>query len=448
MNNPASANNKTIAVIGAGAAGLISAKTLSQAGFKVVVYEIGSCIGGMWDANNDNGLAVSYRDLHINTDTYLTQLKDFPFKPDAPDYAHHTEMLEYLCGYAKNFGVDKMVRFNSRVTKLTRRSTAECGGWDVETNGSETNHFDAVVVATGHLHLPRWPDLPGTFSGDYIHAASYRDPKPFLDRRACIVGFGNSALDIANDLAHVGSRVVVSARTGAFIWPKYAFGYPATRIAGRVYDQWYLPLKAKIWLSRFLNRIVVRMVWGKMSDYGIKLPEKRAHPISNQFFLSHVKYNRVILKGGIKRIEGKTIWFDDGTSEEFDALIAATGYTVEFPFLDSSLLGNDDTKLPLYKRVVPPDLPGLYFVGYFNLDWASNPVYEQQAIWIRNIELGTCDLPPPSEMWEDVAQRQRMIEENFHKAPRMNLEVEYGPYVRELTIAQQRQSSDSRTRAA
>lgn len=241
-----SAKTKTIAVIGAGAAGLISAKTLSQAGFDVVVFEMGSCMGGMWDANNDNGLAVSYDDLHINTDTYLTQLRDYPFKEGVADYAHHTEMLEYLCGYARNFGVDKLVRFNSKVTRLTPLPASAGGGWDVEVNDGETSRFDAVVVATGHLHLPRWPDLPGTFAGEYMHAARYRVPKPFLDRRVCILGFGNSALDIANDLAHVTARVVVSARTGAFIWPKYAFGYPLTRMAGRVHDLWFLPLKAKI----------------------------------------------------------------------------------------------------------------------------------------------------------------------------------------------------------
>jgi dimethylaniline monooxygenase (N-oxide forming) len=448
MGGQRTAARGPIAVIGAGAAGLISAKTMSQAGFDVVVLEQGSRIGGMWDIDNDNGFAVAYRTLHINTDTYLTQLRDYPFRDGVADYAHHTEMLEYLRGYASNFGVDKLIRFGSKVTGLTPVPANEGGGWDVEVNGAPSGRFRAVIVATGHLHLPRWPDLPGDFTGEYLHAASYRDPKPFLDRRICIIGFGNSALDIATDLAHVGARVVVSARTGAFIWPKYAFGYPLTRMAGRVHDLRFLPLGAKTWLSRTLNRIVVRMVWGRMSDYGIRLPEKKAHPISNQFFLSHVKYGRVVLKGGIRLIEDRTIRFDDGTSEEFDALIAATGYSVAFPFLDSSLLGNQDTVLPLYRRVVPPDLPGLYFIGYFNLDWASNPVYEQQAIWVRNIELGACDLPSSQDMWGEVGERRRRIESEFHNAPRMNLEVEYGPYVHELKRAQRWRGTGRSSRAA
>lgn len=438
-------NGKQIAVIGAGAAGLIAAKTMSQAGFAVTVFERGTHIGGMWDIDNDNGLGVAYRNLHINTDTYLTQLRDYPFPKGVKDYAHHSEMLDYLRGYAKNFGVDRLIRFGSTVTKLTRLPD---GGWDVEINQSETKRFQAVVVATGHLHKPRWPTLPGDFTGTYLHAASYRDAKPFIDQRVCVIGFGNSALDIATDLAHVAARLVVSARTGAFIWPKYAFGYPLTRIGGRVHDIGFLPLKAKTWLSRNLNRMIVRMVWGRMSDYGIRLPDKKGHPISNQFFLSQVKYGRVVLKGGIKRVEGNTLSFDDGTSEAFDTVIAATGYTVEFPFLDPALLGNKDTLLPLYKRVVPPDLPGLYFIGYFNLDWASNPVYEQQAIWARNIELALCDLPSPKEMWDEVHGRRHMIETQFHNAPRMNLEVEFGPYTHELKQAQTFRRDNKKSRAA
>jgi dimethylaniline monooxygenase (N-oxide forming) len=427
--------SRKIAVIGAGAAGLISAKTLSQAGVDVTIFEIGTCIGGMWDANNDNGLGVAYNDLHINTDTYLTQLKDYPFKLDASDYANHTEMHEYLCGYAKNFGVDSLIRFKSKVTKIDPIEEGRAG-WNVTINDGDTERYDGIVIATGHLHAPRLPDLPGLFGGELIHAASYRNPKPFFDKRVCVLGFGNSALDIATDLAHVAKKMVVSARTGAFVWPKYAFGYPLTRVAGKVHEIPLLTLGMKLRLARLLNGILVRMVWGRMSDYGITLPEKTGHPISNQFFLSHLKYGRIILKRGIEKIKNQTIYFDDGTEQEFDTIIAATGYTVKFPFLESARLGNDDTLLPLYNRVVPPDLPGLYFVGYFNLDWASNPVYEQQAIWIRNIETGQCHLPSSEEMWREVHHRQRMIKEKFHNAPRMNLEVQYGPYVRELKQAQ------------
>lgn len=421
--------SKRIAVIGAGAAGIVTAKTLLHAGFDVTVLEAGSQLGGMWNYDNDNGMSVAYRNLHINTDTYVTQLKDFPFDDGVAAYAHHTQMFDYLRRYAEHFGVIDHVRFRSPVNHV---GPAEAGGWNVETAGEGSGHYDAVVVATGHLHTPRWPELNGTFTGWYLHSAEYKVPEPFAGLRTCILGLGNSSMDIANDLSHIASRLVVSARHGAVIWPKFVFGYPLTRLSAKVQEFRFLPLGLRNRLFKVWNRLMVLAMWGPLRSYGIELPEKPGHPISNQFFLSHVKYGRVTLKPNIASVDGQMITFTDGTSEEFDTLIAATGYTVAFPFLDEGLIGNDDTRLPLYKRVIPPDHPGLYFVGYFNIDWASIPVYEQQALWVADIETGRCGLPGRHAMWADVRAQEEAVRRTYLNSPRMNLEVEYGPYVASL----------------
>lgn len=429
-------SGKRIAIIGAGASGIIAAKTMLEAGFEdVTVFEAGSWLGGMWNFGNDNGLSVAYRNLHINTDTYVTQLPDFPFPPGVADYAHHSEMLAYLEAYANHFGVTERIVFSTRVTSVRRAPDGD--GWEVETSGEGSGTYDVVIVAAGHLNEPRWPHLPGEFQGRYLHSATYREPEPFIGQRTCIIGLGNSAMDIADDLAHVAARVVVSARTGTIIWPKYVFGYPLTRLAAKVQE---LPLPPKLRSRLFakFNRALVWAVWGPMRQYGIQVPDKKTHPSSNQFFLSHVKYGRIAIKPGITGIEGRTIAFADGSAEEFDNLIAATGYTVSFPFLEPGLLGEEDTRLPLYKRVVPPEHRGLYFIGYFNIDWASNPVYEQQALLVAAIEAGTCALPSSAEMWADVRAREERLAQEFLTRPRLNLEVEYGPYVAELKRARAR----------
>jgi dimethylaniline monooxygenase (N-oxide forming) len=424
-----------VAVIGAGAAGLITAKTLLQAGHEVTVLEMGGAIGGMWNYQNDSGTSVAYRNLHINTDTYVTQLPDHPFPEGAPAYAHHSAMYAYLKGYAERFGVLEHVRFRSPVTHFTQ---AAGGGWEVQTSGEGSGHYDAVVVATGHLNKPRWPDLPGTFDGTYLHSAAYRVPEPFADQRVCLMGLGNSSMDIASDLAHIARRLVVSARHGAVIWPKFVFGYPLTRLSAKVQEFRYVPLAVRNRLFKLWNRFMVFVVWGPMRGYGIELPSKPGHPVSNQFFLSHVKYGRVVVKPDVRAVAGRTITFEDGTSEDFDVLIAATGYTVDFPFLEAGLVSHDDTRLPLYKRVVPPDRPGLYFVGYFNIDWSSLPVYEQQALWVADLEAGRCALPSPAQMWADVRAREEAVARKYLSSPRMNLEVEYGPYVAELRAERKR----------
>jgi hypothetical protein len=437
-------HDKRVAVIGAGAAGLITAKTMLGAGFRdVTVFEAGSQVGGMWNYGNDNGLSVAYRNLHINTDTHITQLSDFPFRDDVSPYAHHSEMLEYLEGYAERFGVTRHIRFSTPVTKLAPRAD---GAWDVETAAEGSGVYDAVIIATGHLNTPRHPELPGRFEGTYVHSADYREPRPFADRRVCIVGLGNSACDIANDLALVASRVVVSSRTGSIIWPKFVFGYPLTRLAAKFAGVPLVPPRVSSRAFKAFNRLMVRVIWGSMTSYGIQPPEKKTHPASNQFFLSHVKYGRLKVKPGIGAVEGSTITFTDGTSEDFDVLIAATGYTVAFPFMADDVIGNEDTRLPLYKRVVPPERPGLYLVGYFNLDWASNPVYERQAQWIAELEGGRCALPDRAAMWADVRAREERLAREFISRPRLNLEVEYVPYMAELERERKRRPHRRRPR--
>ena len=430
--------DKRILIIGAGASGLITARVMLQSGFRdVTVLESGRDLGGLWNYGSDSLSSVAYRTLHINTDTHITQFSDFPFPSGVPPYAHHTEMLAYLRSFANHFGVAERIRFSTRVTRL--EPAADGQGWQVETATGDTATYDAVIVATGHLNSPRMPELPGTFAGTYLHAADYRDPVQFANARVCVIGLGNSACDIANDLVAVASGVVVSSRTGTVIWPKFVFGYPLTRLAAKVTRVPLIPPRISSWAFKAFNRLMVRALWGSMESHGIKPPERKTHPTSNQFFLSHVKYGRVVIKPAISAISGSTITFADGSHGEFDALIAATGYTVTFPFLDPELIGNDDTRLPLYKRVVPPDRPGLYFIGYFNIDWASNPVYERQARWVADIELGRCKLPTAAAMWTDIKEREERLAREFISRPRLNLEVEYVPYIAELERAREHQ---------
>ncbi|MGH7861025.1 MAG: flavin-containing monooxygenase, partial [Candidatus Dormibacteraceae bacterium] len=299
--------------------------------------------------------------------------------------------------------------------------------WRVVADGSEPERFDAVVIATGHLNEPRWPELPGVFAGSYLHSAQYRQPNAHADERVCIMGIGNSACDIACDLALIAQRVVVSTRTGTLIWPKWAFGFPLTRLQTRF--EWpFLPPRIRTWLYKTASRLIVWMIFGSMKQYGITLPTKKTHPTSNQFFLSHVKYRRITVKPGIEAIDGSRITFTDGTCEEFDSLIAATGYTVRFPFFKPELLNLEDTKLPFYKRVVPVNYRGLYFIGYFNLDSGLPPVFERQAQWVADLELGRCVLPPPEEMEADIERRQRELADKYLDRPRLNLEEEFMRY--------------------
>ncbi|MGH7902964.1 MAG: flavin-containing monooxygenase [Candidatus Dormibacteraceae bacterium] len=428
------AADRRLAVVGAGAAGIISAKALLEAGFRdVVVYEAGSHVGGLWVYDNDSGASVAYRNLHINTDIGVAKVSDFPFEAGTSDYPHHTEMRAYLDRYADHFGVRERIRFRTRVADVSPAG----GGWMVTTGAGDSERYDAVLVATGHLNDPRRPDLPGAFGGTYVHAAEYREPGPYSGRRVCVIGIGNSACDIASDIALVADRVVVSARTGTLIWPKWAFGFPLTRLR-RTFEWPLVPARVSSWLFKTTSRIIVWLVFGSMAQYGIKIPERKTHPTSNQFFLSHVKYRRIEVKPGIVSVDGRRISFADATVEEFDDLIAATGYTVRFPFLAPGLLDFEDTRLPLYKRVVPPRHQGLYFIGYFNIDSALNPVFERQAQWVADLEMGRAELPEATAMLADIEAHRLRLSRTYLERPRLNLEEEYLPYMAALNAERRR----------
>ena len=426
--------DKRIAILGAGAAGLCAAKTMLTAGFTdVTVFEMGSQVGGMWCYENDNGQSSAYRTLHINTSRNVTRFHDFPFAPDVQFFPDHWDMHTYLQSYAEHFGVRDIIRFNTPVRQLRPHApgsdSSRSGRWELELDDGATEVFDTVIAATGHLSTPNHVDLfKDTFSGEYLHSHYYREPAPFVGKRICIVGVGNSALDISGDVCATASRCVLVARSGALIMPKLLLGIPGTEITMAIQRPW-LP----DWLRRRLLRLVAYIAHGDQTKLGFKpLGDKRTHATSNGTIITDVAYRRVEIKHEIERIDGQRITFSDGSSDEFDTLIAATGYLIDLPFVPQEVVPLAENRLNLYKRIVPPGWPGLYFLGFFNTDTALNMVFEHQARWVRDIELGTAALPEESEMHADIQRKNNWVASYYKATGRHTIEEEHVPYLKEL----------------
>lgn len=424
---------KRIAVIGAGAAGLCSAKYMQAAGFDVTIFEIGSQIGGMWRYLNDNGLSNAYRTLHINTSKSVTRFHDLPFDDDVQPFPDTFDMHRYLVKYAEHFDLVKLIRFNtpvSRVEAAFEPAKGEKPAWRVATaDGDEI--FDAVMAATGHLSEPRHvPMFQNDFTGEYVHSFYYRKPEDFVGKRVCVVGVGNSACDIASDVCVTSEQTVMVARSTPIILPKLMFGRPFTDITRKIQRPW-LPA----WVRRRVTGLLAWIAHGDLAKLGFKPRTKeKLHVTSNGTIVNDIAYRRVVLKQEIERIEGRTLFFNDGTSAEMDALIAATGYKIHLPFLADGLVDGDpeNNRLDLYKRIAAPDWPGLYMIGFFNTDTALNMVFEHQVRWVRDIELGEAKLPAPDAMRADIAAKRRWVEENFKHTPRHGIEEEHIPYLGEL----------------
>lgn len=451
VNHPApvaerpSGSRRRFAVIGAGAAGLCAAKYLVQNGFDdVTVFEIGSKIGGLWCYRNDNQRSAAYRTLHINTARNVTCFADFEFDPSVQLFPDHWDMHRYLMAYADRFDVTRRIRFNSRVVSVRpgpQYSAAE-PHWEVELENGTVEQFDRVIVASGHLSVPlHAPELRDKFAGQYLHSHDYREPEPFVGKRICVIGVGNSACDIASDVCVTSARTVMVARSGVMIAPKLIFGRPFTDVTLKLYRRW-----VPDWLRRRLIAFLVYLVHGRMTDLGFKPLTRRAHPTTSAVLIQHIAYRRVTVKQGIERIEGKRIYFSDGTDEEFDVMIAATGYLIDLPFIPSSIVPIKDNAVDLYKRICAPDWNGLYFVGLLNSTANSlNEIFEYQSRWICAIEHGDANLPSADEMRADIAAKKAYIKRHFNESPRHTIEEESFYYLIDLG---KRTSIDRRGRPA
>lgn len=425
------AARKSIGIIGAGAAGICGAKHMLEAGFDVTLYELGSHVGGMWVYQNDNGRSSAYRTLHINTARDLTNFSDFRFDESVPPFPSHWDMAKYLKDYADHFDVTRRIKFNTKVVHVGPAETYSDAKprWVIKTEQGETFEHDTVIVSTGHLTKPlEVPAFRDGFKGEYLHSHHYKEPGQFVGKRVCVVGVGNSALDIASDLAITSPNVTLVARSSALIIPKLVFGKPFWDAIKPFYRPW-----VPAWVRAKALRSLVYMVQGDMQELGFPATSKRVHATSNANIVNHIKYRRVLVRQGIESIDGTRITFVDGHSAEFDTLIAATGYLIDLDFMDKRVVDiTEDNGLDLYMRIVPPDWRGLYFLAFFNSDTALNWITEGQIRWLREFETGRAASPSKPDMKAEIETRKAWVRTHFKDTPRHAIEVEHLPYFADL----------------
>ena len=419
---------RRFAVIGAGAGGLAAAKYLRAEGIETEIFECGSHIGGLWVYNNDSGMSPAYRSLHINSEAKVSSFIDFPFPEDAPLYPDHAEMSRYFKRYADHFDITRRVRFHSRVTAV--EPIDERFRVMLEDGTCET--FDGVVVATGHQSVPRHPPEAEQFTGDYTHAHGYRVPEPYAGKRVLVIGPGNSGVDIAADICSVTEHTTLSARSPVLIMPRMMFGVPNSRTFLKL-EKPFLPWRVRLWIRTWLTAIF----HGKMEQWGFRTPRTRTHPISHPTLIAMIAWGRIDVKPGIASIDGDRIRFTDGSSDRFDAVIAATGYTTAVPFLsdDISPVESETTHVALYNRVAHPRVDGLFFIGYFDVTGGSNiRIMDDQAEYIAAMASGAIRRPTQEQMLSAIEVERTWAKTQFPDTPRYGLELDPRRYRQQLAM--------------
>ena len=336
-----------VAVIGAGAAGLVTAHELLAAGHQIAVFEQSQTVGGLWNYDprvEDDPLGQQpserihsslYASLRVNLPRDLMAFEGYTFDSAGggndcwPRYPHHDRVLKYLQRFAADLGVSAHIRLGQRVRAVTRVSPTH---WQVDGQS-----FDAVATCNGHFTEPIVPAISGfdTFPGMALHSHNYRRPDELAGARVVLLGSSVSGHDLARELATVTRDVYLSGRLFSDAPPLACQGGAVTRCPP---------------VERFNKRDVV---------------------LANGEVIASV-----------------------------DAFVFCTGYHYRFPFLAPEVTTvHDNWVQGLYRQLVPVDSPHCAFIGLpFRI--VPFPVFQRQARWFARALNGDFELPR-------LADRQR-----------------------------------------
>ncbi|MDH0126830.1 FAD-dependent oxidoreductase [Brucella intermedia GD04153] len=402
--------NETVAIIGAGPSGLVAARYLKSQNFVPTVFESHSDIGGQWNIHNPN--SGIWPQMRTNTSKAVTKFSDVQYPPHVPMFPRNRDVLAMLNDFANLHDLRSLCRFGVTVTKLDAirdgyQITSQSGG------GTQCEFFDRVVIASGRFNLPEIPIIPGLndFSGEcgVIHAFNYKHPEKYRDKNIVVLGGSISALEVASDQSMMGTgRVYLSQRRQRYVLPKIYAGTPLEYIAlTRENGIAYSTIQKSERLEKLKELVLT--ISGDPSSYGAPKPHESLEQFgltASQHFLSLVAEDRINVRPWVAEIKGRTVVFTDGTEIEADAIIIATGFDLNLPYISDEIartINLSTKRMELAEFTFHPDLPGLAFMGMWGQFGAFPVVLEQQARWIAYSWSGAVPAASDAQLRDAVA---------------------------------------------
>jgi len=424
-NSKENNKNPRVCVIGAGCSGITTVKNLIQAGIKnVVCYEQNHDIGGNWMYSPKASHSSVCETTHIISSKTLSQFSDFPMPEHYSDYPSHEELLAYFRSYAKHFDLYPLIQFNTKVEKVEKLDKEQ---WQVTLHNGSVEIFDYLFISNGHHSVPRMPELNGTYDGQLLHSHAYKTNHPFKDERVLVIGVGNSGCDCSVEISRVASFVGISARSPQYILPKFLMGKPVDVFGTEIH---WLPQ----FIQRPLRKLSIKIFVGNYKKYGLQHPTfdpVKAHPTVNSELLYKIRHGKVHPRRGIEKIQRKQVFFTDGKVEEYDTIIAATGYKIALPFFDKDFINYEEAdRVPLYLRMFHPEHPSLIFIGLCQPQGAIWPLSDAQSKLGANYVMGRWKLPTNIKALAEADSDY--IEKEFLKAKRHTVEVHFDSFLKTL----------------
>ena len=430
-----------IVIIGAGFAGLSSAKILKAFGHEVTVFEKEADVGGVWSASR------RYPGLTTQNVRSTYALSDFPYPKDYPEWPSGEQVQVYLANYARHFQLDQHIHLNCEVSSA--QPSADGTAWTVKTvnrlSGEQAIQTCAyLMVCNGIFSEPMVPDFPGAAEftragGRVCHTSQLHNPAEVTGKHVLVVGYGKSSCDVAQAAStHAASTHVVARH---LIWkvPKllmnvlnYKF-LLLTRMGEGLFK--YIHVKG---FERFLhgvgkplrNSMLGQVQWVVTRQCKLKeldlLPPQPFETIARSTvslvtdgFFENVAAGRIKVKKNAEirkllvRPDGKFAELSNGETVPADLVVCGTGWHQRVSFLPQQIveqLTDAQGNFRLYRSMIPVHVPRLAFNGY-NSSFFSQLNCEIGALWIADLIGGGLKLPSAAEQNQTITARLAWMEE-------------------------------------
>jgi len=341
-------------IIGSSAAGLSCAAQLSKRNIPYKIIEKHGHIGHAWRNHYDR--------LHLHTHKSSSHLPFVKFPKGTPKYPSKIQVIEYLDNYAKTLGIEPS--FNTPAIKIMRKEDY----WVTETsNGTITSQN--LIICTGNTNIPKNYRKEGleSFPGKILHSSQYKNGSEFKGQKVLVIGFGNSACEIAICLHEHGAKPSMSVRSPVNVIPRDILGIPVLQIG-----IWQSKLSPE--LSDKLNKPLLKLLIGDITRYGLKkLPygpreqiiKYHRIPLLDVGTMDLIRKGQIKIFGDVLSVHKDIVQFEDNSEDHFDAIISAIGYEAG---LANFIQIDDERKNDLEKSLKERQFAGkdnLYFCGFY-----------------------------------------------------------------------------------
>jgi len=422
-------HTEKVAIIGAGVAGLSTARQLLAEGFDCVVFDRNSEIGGVW--------SDGYLNFGVQVQRELYEFPDWPLPENTPNFTPGPIIQEYLQDYADHFDISPKIRFNTQVTRLAETESS-AGGWELtveDSNGVDRKIFDRVVICIGlYSNVPNVPEFPGRdeFQGEVMHNSQLKSADQLIGKRVAIIGYGKSASDAALEAASAALEAHIVFREPHWPIPRKLAGVLPFKwgLLNRLCSTLIPPYQKMTSVEKTMHNIGKPMAWfywrivealfyfqcQMSSNFGSRVSLVPRLPVEIDAFGESTQvpkpdFFRLARSGDIKlhrttitKYSTSGVHLTNGESLDVDLVILATGWQSDFSFIDLdvwSRLGPEEDGFYLYRHIMNPNVPGLYFVGRASTV-SSITTYSLQARWLASMLTQQVHLPSNEDMRQDI----------------------------------------------